>query len=135
MKPSHQDTIDLASAADMALTQMEQANKAYQDDPEWQNAIDALRIALTLKQESTDLFVLTIDNDSGLTSSLHRSREGATQALYTYVKDNWTGTVLAQLGPLPKVSAPQDVDLTIETYFTRDEGDDRAEIEAVTLED
>ena len=88
-----------------------------------------------MKPKPLKLHVLAIDNENGISCSVYSTKEGATQALYDYVKENWTGGILARLGPLPKVSAPQDVDETIEAYFTADGQDDRAEIEAVTLED
>lgn len=121
------DPIDLASAADMALTQMEQADKQYRDDPEWQAALSALRQSLAAKPVVPKVFVLVIDSDSGLSSSVHLTRAGATLALYTYVAENW--------GEMDTDDAiPTDQQEAIDDYFARDEGDDRAEVEECEVE-
>ncbi len=128
------DPIDLPSAAQMALTQMEQADKQYRDDPEWQAALSALRAACGAPTVPPKVWTLVIDNDEGLQSSVHTTKELADAALYDYVKENWVGRVLTKLGPLPKVSAPQDADATVEAYFEMDGQDDRAEITECEVE-
>lgn len=83
----------------------------------------------------TTLYVLIIDNDSGLTSSIHRTKAGATDALFAYVKDNWD---VKTMGEMPKISAPQDQDVAIDIYFKDDSTQDvgeRAQILPCKIED
>ncbi len=125
MKPSRQDAIE--SAARCAIVQMEQSVRLVNDN-DFNLALRDLRSAFNLKVRKPKLHVLVIDNDSGLTSSLHRTRAGATAALYVYVGENW-GEMDTD-DPMPT-----DMQEAIDAYFGRDDSDDRALIEAVTLED
>ena len=72
------------------------------------------------------LYTLVIDNDSGLTSSIHRSKRGATRELYRYVCENW--------GEMDGEPLPTKMQEAIDLYFGRDEGDDRADITACEVE-
>lgn len=74
------------------------------------------------------VFVLTFDNDEGLSSSVHTIRAGADAALFAYVEENWVGTM-----PLGTAFPPVEAD-AIDAYFNRDDNDDRAEIEEVEVE-
>ncbi len=72
------------------------------------------------------VFVLVIDNDSGLSSSVHTTRAGADLALFAYVSNNWESEM--------RLCMPLDNAEAVQAYFNRDEGDDRAEIEECEVE-
>ena len=74
------------------------------------------------------IYILTFDiHNSGLSSSAHRTAEGANSALFDYVKSNW-GTEMPDDFPLPA-----DEDEAIAAYFS--DSEDAANIEEVELVD
>lgn len=122
--------LDLASAADMALTQMEQCAKQYRDDPSYMTALNALRDALKSPSARPTVFVLLIDNECGLNATTHATRESADAALLTYVNDNWSS--------MPKsvkriTYTEHGADSKIAAYFGA--CDDRSEIIETEIED
>lgn len=118
--------IAIEDAAQLALTQMEQASRMFPNDLEWNAALDALRAAFALKETPAKVHVLTIDNDNGLSSSVHLAREGADMALYEYVKENW---------PKSAGDMPSDPYGAVFGYFAQEDMEDRAEIKEVEVED
>ncbi len=119
-------SLDLTSAAEMALTQMEQAGKQYSDDPDWQTAFHALRKALAVPVEPSKVYVLTFDTDAGLGSYVYATRAVADTALFEYVEENW-GDVMGV-----DTVIPADNQAAIDAYFAK--SDDRAEISECEVE-
>lgn len=71
MKPSRQDAIE--SAADLALTQMEQASKMFTDDPQWCAALSALRVALAMKPHKVKPVRIIVETVGGVVNAVHSS--------------------------------------------------------------
>jgi len=57
-------------------------------------------------------FVLLISHKFGNTVSVHRTRKGARNELYQYVKDNW-----AELSQLTTAKLPRNKSTAISYYF------------------
>lgn len=118
----------IESAAQLALYQMEQCEKAFRDDTEFMQALTDLRAAFAMKVKPLKVWVLTMDIDnSGISSEVFTSENAAKASLYGYATEYWAN----EMGKTP---LPLTRDEVIADYFGREDTDDRYILERIEVE-
>lgn len=117
--------IAIENAAADALTQMEQASRMFENDPEWNAALKALQKAFKTKEKPTTVHVVVYDTDAGIGAYAFSTEEAAKADLAQYVRDNWESEMSDE-------ALPEDDDEAVAAYFESTERE-RAHIEELVI--